>query len=230
MKPSLLAAAITLCAALCTGCAAGLLDTKQPEQQTYVISAAAAQAADGEADRSAVLPVHLAVSRPILGPGLYTDRIAVLHADRRLDYYAASRWGETVDVMLQSLLAESLRNTGRLAGVQSDVSAFAARYLLQIEVRDFQAEYTTEGEVPLVRVNFVCTLGRIRAREPLEQYAAGAAVRAADNTMAAVIVAFEEAYRQAAQVAVERTLSTLAMAKQAADAADAADTHEPEAR
>ncbi len=198
---------------LCTGCAAGLLDTKQPAQQTYVISAAP----QPNAARAVDLPVHLAVGRPIVGPGLYTERIAVIHGDRRLDYFSASRWSGTVDVLLQSLLIESLRNTGRLAGVQNDLSAFTANYLLQTDVRDFQAEYAQGVEAPLVRVNLVCTLGLIRARQPLDEYVAGATAQAADNTMAAVIAAFETAYREAARIAVQRTLQALKVAEQAAD-------------
>lgn len=194
---------------LCAGCAGGLLETKLPEQQTYVISAGESQAAGG----APAVPVHVAVARPIMAPGLYTERIAVVHADHRLDYFTASRWGVTADLMVQSLLVESLRNTGRLASVQNDLSAFNAQYLLQTELRAFQAEYSSEGAMPLVRVGLVCTLGRLRAREPITEYAVNAEMPAAANTMQAVIAAFEAAYQQAAGALVDRALTELARAE-----------------
>lgn len=192
-----------------SGCTSGLLDTKQPVQQTYVIAAGEAQPSNG-----AALDVDLAVARPLVHPGLYTDRITIRHEDRRLDYYSGSRWGATSDVVVQSLLVESLRNSARLSSVQSDMSAFAAQYLLQTELRDFQAEYAGASAPPTVRVGFVCVLGRIRAREPLKEYSASAQVQASNNTMGAVVTAFEQAYRQAAQVVVEETLAALTLAKE----------------
>lgn len=194
-------------AVLGTGCAAGVFDSKQPVQQTYFISAGAPQAAASEA-----LDIDLAIARPIMHPGLYTERIAVRHADRRLDYYSGSRWGATSDLVVQSLLVESLRNSGKLSSVQSDMSAFSSQYLLQAELRDFQAEYTDSG-APTVRVTFVCTLGRIRAREPLKEYVASAQVQAADNNMRSVVEAFEGAYQEAARTVVDETLKALAAAK-----------------
>lgn len=205
--PALAVSALVL---LCSGCTSGLFETRQPVQQTYVITAGAPQPGAG-----AAVAVHLVVGRPIVGPGLFTDRIAVLHADRRLDYFSGNRWGATTDVMVQSLLVESLRATGRLSSVQSDLSAFTAQYLLQTELRDFQAEYADDAAAPVVRVRLVCTLGRVRAREPLAEYTVAAEARAQSNTMRAVIQAFEAAYREAAQSLVDHTLSGLAQAEAA---------------
>ncbi len=195
-------------AALCSGCASGVFDSKQPVQQTYQLAAGAPEAAAGGR-----LDIDLAVARPIVTPGLFTERIAASHADRRLDYFSGSRWGSTADLVVQSLLVQSLRNSGRLATVHNDLSPFTAQYLLQAELHDFQAEYADGSAPPRVRVGLVCTLGRIRAREPLAEYVAGAEVAAADNTMRAVVAAFEQAYREAARTVVAETLKTLESAQ-----------------
>jgi cholesterol transport system auxiliary component len=204
---------VALAAVLCSACTSGLLDSKQPIQQTFVLSSGSASPAAAPA-----LPVDVTVARPTVRPGLDTERIAVLYPDRRLDYYAASRWGASTDIVVQNLLVESLRNSGQLRTAQSDFSAFSSDYLLQTELQDFQAEYETERSVPIVRVTLVCTLGRVRGRQPLASYSATAAVPAKGTHMRAVIAAFEGAYRDASQTIVENTLATLQTAMQSAPA------------
>jgi cholesterol transport system auxiliary component len=210
---------LPLITVLCSSCTSGIFESKQPVQQTYVIAPAPPQEqssphteAQAPADAAIPLAVDLAVARPLARPGLDTERIAVLYPDRRLDYYAASRWSATAEVVVQSLLVESLRNSGRLHSVQSDLSAFGGEYLLQTELRDFQAEYADKTRAPLVRVTLVCTLGHIHGRQPLATYSASANATAAGNSMRAVVAAFEGAYAQAARSIVNDTLAALAAA------------------
>jgi cholesterol transport system auxiliary component len=197
-------ALILLCA---SGCVSGAFDSELPQRGVFVIRAPAPGAAGG-----APLASDLIVARPNARPGLDTDRIAVLSAGRRLDYYAGGRWGADADVLVQDLLVESLRNTGRLRTVQSDVSAFVAEYVLQSELNDFQAEYAAGGGDPTVRVTLVCTLGRVKDRQALAVYTATATAAASDNTLTAVVAAFESAYGRAAAIAVDETLAALAAA------------------
>lgn len=191
------------------GCASGAFDSDLPYQQVYVISAPATAEA-GEA-----LPADLTVALPIVRPGLDTDRIAVRYADRRLDYIAASRWSGNLDLVVQSLLIESLRNAARLRTVQGDISPFGARYVLQTELTDFQAEYAVEGATPEIHVAFVATIGRIADSAPLATFSATGRAPAASNNLNAIVAAFEKAYQEAAQVAVQRTLFAIAQAEAA---------------
>src|SRR5688572_32519626 len=137
MKYSRQVPGLVILAILSSGCTSGLLDSKQLPQQTFVLAAVPARAAAAD-----VLPVDLTVARPTTRPGLDTERIAVIFPDRRLDYYSASRWGASADIVVQNLLVESLRNSGRLRTAQGDLSAFSSNYLLQTELHDFQAEYS----------------------------------------------------------------------------------------
>ena len=70
------------------GCASGAFNSERPASQLYTISAA-----PPGTPATTVLPVDLAVARPLPRPGLDTERIAVRYADRRVDYYAVARWG-----------------------------------------------------------------------------------------------------------------------------------------
>src|SRR5690606_1049094 len=146
-------------------CTAGIFETSLPEPYIYRITAAPAQPAPSRQTGFA-LPVDLAIARPIVRPGLFTERIALHRPGHRVDYFAGSRWGATADLVVQKLLIDTLRSTGRLRSVQSDLSAFSAQFLLQTELQDFQAEYDGE-DAPVAHVRLVCTVGRLRARQPL---------------------------------------------------------------
>lgn len=197
-----------------TGCASGAFNSERPASQVYVISAP-----EPEAAAATALPVDLAVARPLPRAGLDTERVAVRYADRRFDYYAATRWSAEAADLVQDLLIDSLRASGGLRTVHGHLSTFASEYLLETELRDFQAEYAREGELPTVRVTLVCTVGRVRDRTALATFTSSAAVRVADNNQRGVIEAFETAYREVSATVVSETLSALASVPTPAPAA-----------
>jgi len=194
---------IIVAALVASGCAP--FDSERPAAQVYVINVT-----PPESRAAAVLAVDLAVARPVARPGLDTERVAVRYADRRLDYYLTARWGAESEVVVQDLLIESLRASGGLRSVHADISTFASDYVLEAELRDFQAEYAREGDIPTVRVTLVCTLGRLKDRKALAAFSASAAVQADENNQRAVIAAFESAYRQVGERVVAETLAALA--------------------
>lgn len=197
------------------GCASGAFESGRPYQQVYMLSGSDVHHEGG------ALAADLVVTRPVVRPGLDTDRIAVGYADRRLDYLAGSRWGGTIDVVVQSLLVESLRNSARLRTVQGDFSAFGAGYLLQTELTDFQAEYGDAGGPPQAHVGLIVTVGRDVERRPLVTFTADARATAKSNTLPDVVAAFEAAYHDAARLIVARTVETLTEAEAASAAAAA---------
>jgi cholesterol transport system auxiliary component len=189
------------------GCASGAFNSERPVSQLYAISAA-----PPEAPAASVLPIDLAVARPLPRPGLDTERIAVRYGDRRFDYYATARWGAEAADVVQDLLIDSLRASGALRTVHGHLSAFTSQYLLESELRDFQAEYAQEGAAPTVRVTLVCTVGRVRDRTALATFTSSAAVPAQDNSQRAVVAAFENAYREVGARVVSESLAALAAA------------------
>lgn len=203
-------------ALLTAGCASGAFNSERPPSQLYTISAATP-----ESTAATVLAADLIVARPLPRPGLDTERIAVRYADRRFDYYAAARWGAEAADVVQDLLIDSLRGSGGLRTVHGHLSAFASQYVLESELRDFQAEYAQEGDLPTVRVTLVCTVGRVRDRAALATFTSSAAVRAEDNSQRAVVAAFESAFREVGARVVSETLAAIA-AVPPAPAADSA--------
>jgi len=180
-------------AAACTG---SLFQSKAAPPTIYKLSGAAAPAAGAAA--AAPIPVDLAVLKPSLSPGLETDRIAVLYPDRHLDYFAAARWTGPLGDVLQDLAVREFRARANLQDVSGDASVFTSAYWLEIEVMDFQAEYTSAETAPRVRVRFQARVGNSGDRSVLGHFTAGAEQPAAANNLTSIV----DAYARAADLAL----------------------------
>ena len=94
MRPTILAAM----AILLTACAGGL-ERNAPEPAVYRLTAPAVQG-------GAPIAADLQVLRPVVAPGLATDRIATAWPGNRIDYYAGARWSDELGTMAQGTLVE----------------------------------------------------------------------------------------------------------------------------
>jgi cholesterol transport system auxiliary component len=178
-------------APLLVGCGS-LLGSDVPADLAYHLRPSAGEAL------APTIPAELVVMRPLARPGLDTDRIVVALPDRRLDSYRGSRWSAPLPDLVQSLLLDELRGRSGWRTVLPDRGEFRGAYVLQTEVRDFQAEYASAGAAPMVRVTLLGQLGRAPERSPVGSAAASGEQRAASNRMSDVAAAFEAAYAQAA--------------------------------
>jgi len=169
-----------------TGCGS-LLDSKLAPPQTYVLRLPVSAPA-GPAGTDSIL-----VQRPEAGPGLDSNRIALLRGDRRFDFYAASLWAAPVPDVLESVIVDALRGTGTFAAIFDDAAAFAPTYDLRVTLRRFEADYTGGDGPPTVHVVLDCTLGRHRDRALLASFTARGSARAAEDRLSAVVAAYEAA-------------------------------------
>ena len=173
-------------ALLLAGCSGGLR-SNLPVSQVYVLRPTVAAPA-APARRSGTVQVTL----PLAAPGLAGDGIVVLRSGQRLDYYSAARWAAAAPIMLQTLAIEALRASSQFALVESDAGPFGAEYVLSLELRHFEAEYTGTGP-PMVHVSLIGTLGRRGLRDVVVSFTAESQVRADTDRMQAVVAAFEQA-------------------------------------
>ena len=162
------------------------------------------------------LPVDLTVLRPRVRTGLDTDRIAVLYPDRRLSYLADARWSGPLDEVVQDLALQAFRAHAALRNVHADASSFGGGYWLEIEVADFQAEYSARpGEAggidsgaPVVHVHLLGVLGGSGDRSVLGHFEANERRPAAENRLGAIV----EAYDQAVDAALAHLVAETAAA------------------
>jgi cholesterol transport system auxiliary component len=176
-----------------SGCAGSLFESKTPAPQTYVISPAASAE-----EAAPQLKVDVSVSQPSAAPGLNTDRILLLRDGRRLDYYSRAQWGSQTARVMQYFVIASLQNQNLFRSVTSDDVRTSAPYVLDLELRDFQAEYRQPGAPPVVRVSIVASVMRVHDRTLLAVIPVSAVVPVTEDRMAPIVAAFEQASQQAA--------------------------------
>jgi ABC-type uncharacterized transport system auxiliary subunit len=177
-----------LAAALLGGC--GGLTRSIPPERIYVLSAA-------EAEGAAAVNAVLLLPRPVMQPGLDTDRIALAMPGHELDYYAASRWGESLPKVVSALAAQVLGGAGGFATVLGpDRSQVSGDFELLLTVRHFEARKGS-SDAPEAHVAFDCVLVAGLPRRVLGRCDGAARVPAAANRQGEIVAAMESAARQA---------------------------------
>lgn len=193
---------LLLAAGLLAGCLGELLQSKVDEPYTYMLGPQPAATA------SVAYDVEIAVSLPTALPALDTTRIALLKDGNRIDYVYGARWAGTAPQLVQNFMVTLLRSRQGVRSVVVETSRVNANYLLQMELRDFQAEYSN-GQAPQAHVTLVATLVDIAGRRSLGTYEYGARVPAEDNRQAAIVKAFEAALQQAGVALTDQVATQL---------------------
>jgi|HigsolmetaAR201D_1030396.scaffolds.fasta_scaffold01051_3 cholesterol transport system auxiliary component len=184
---------------------ASLLDSEIPVPTNYVIAPLPPATS---AVSTAASHVDLAIGRPDVAPGLDTQRIAVLRG-RELDYYRRVQWGGTTTELVQSFLVNSLQDQHLFRSVTAEQARVAGPYILDTEVRDFQAEYVSGRSAPRVRVTIVGRLVRVADRKLVATIPATAVHDCDDNRMSVVAAAFESAAHEVAQKLAQETAAAI---------------------
>ena len=186
----------------CGGCGS-LLETKLPASTSYVLApvpAASAGVARSDAD--------LSIGRPDLAPGLDTERIAVLKG-RQLDYYRGAQWSGRATELVQTLMVDSFEDQQLFRSVTSEQTRVSSEYVLDVSVRDFQAEYASDNDAPTAHVTILGRLIRVTDRQLVETFAATAQSKASDNRLSAVAAAFETAAHKVVLELAQKTAATI---------------------
>jgi cholesterol transport system auxiliary component len=139
----------------------------------------------------------LLIEDPTSVGGLDTSMIARRSSPNELQYFAAARWAGRPTVMLQNALVESFERAGQMVSQARGGAVVPAKYELQVQLRDFQAEYFHGAVTPEVRVRLAVTLIRLGPIAPAGHKLVEAKVRATSGEMGAVITAFDQAVHDA---------------------------------
>lgn len=179
-----------LAALLLSGCVSEILESKVDEPQVYVLRTGNVSAA------TVAYPVQLGIALPAAAPGLDTNRIAVLRNSNLLDYYFGARWGGTAPQVVQAFLIDTLHAQQGFKSVAAEAARIDADYLLELQLKDFQAEYAGEDAAPVVRISLGGNLISIKTRKLVASVNSTATVTAVDNRLGAVVTAFQTAMQQ----------------------------------
>jgi cholesterol transport system auxiliary component len=170
------------------GCG-GFFESTVPAQQAYVLRLPSRPA---QTEVTKVVG-SVRVQRPVAGPGLDSDRIALLRSDRRFDVYAATRWAAPAPDLMADVLVDQLRGASLFSSVLDDTAPYAPRYNLRCGLNRFESDYTRGGGVPTIEVVLDCTFGRYRDRTLLANFTARGSAAASEDRIGAVVAAFESA-------------------------------------
>ncbi len=130
-----------------------------------------------------------------------------------MDYYANAAWNDRAPVMVQSLLLEAFEASGRIGAVGREDSGLRTDYLLQSELRDFEAQYDVPDAAPRIVVKLLLRLVKIPERNVVGTTLISREAQASANSLPAVADAFSEATGAAVKEAVDWTLAVPAPAE-----------------
>ena len=150
---------------------------------------------------------RLAVATPDAVASLDTARIALTRSTTTMDYFANAAWTDRITLILQRQLIAAFDSTGRILSVDRDTSGLEADYVLQTEVRDFQARYDAADGAPQVVVSIQAKVARMPQREIAANLNATQQMMAAANDIDSIVVAFNQATGAAIGQIVAGTLA-----------------------
>ncbi|MBS0457004.1 MAG: membrane integrity-associated transporter subunit PqiC [Proteobacteria bacterium] len=91
---------------------------------------------------------QLAVSRPATNDMLDSPRLAVSPTPGRIEVYQGVAWDDTVPGVVQQATLAAFEDSGKLRAVGHQSSGTRADFILQLDLRDYQAVYRTPAGPP----------------------------------------------------------------------------------
>jgi cholesterol transport system auxiliary component len=174
-------------ATLALGACGSLIGPSNPSPQIWRLEPALAAPSGG-----APASWQLAVARPTATAALDTERIALLRG-AVMDYYADVQWNDAMPRLVQALLVEAFEKSGRVPAVAREAEGIRADYVLQCDIRDFDAQYGAAADAaPQVVVEIEARLLAPRG-EVVASLDARQTARAGANSVAGVVQAFDQA-------------------------------------
>jgi cholesterol transport system auxiliary component len=136
---------------------------------------------------------QLSITLPEAPDSLDTNRIALIQPDGTMDFYANALWQDRISLLVQSALVDAFESSGRIAAVGRDTEGLKSDYLLETDIRDFEARYDAPDGIPTAQVRVESKLVTVRGRAIATAHNAHAEVAASANTVPAVVVALNQA-------------------------------------
>ncbi len=188
------------------GCASLFVAT--PPGHLYRLTAGRSYPADLPHRRGVLL-----VDTPQASAGIDTTRIALSRSPLSLDYYADAEWTDRVPALVQEAMLASFENSGALTAIDRDAMELRADYVLQTQLRHFEADYAAGGTArpPEARVAIIARLIAAPQRKIIAQTAFERRQPSAANDVPEVVAAFNAAAGAVITDIVLWTVSELAL-------------------
>jgi cholesterol transport system auxiliary component len=178
---------LTGVAALLSGCGSVQLIPQPLQPQLYVLRPQLATPMGA--------PVHwrLTVGPPDAAASLDTARIALSRSPTTMDYFANAAWNDRLPLIFQGLLIQTFDASNRIVAVDRDTTGTESDYLLQTEIRDFEAHYDTPAGPPQIIVSIQAKLTRMPQREIVSSLNVMQQAQSSGNNLDNIVSAFDSA-------------------------------------
>ncbi len=150
---------------------------------------------------------QLAVEVPAAAANLNTGRIAIAQSPTSFDYYAKTAWTDRAPLMVQTRIVDSFENSRKIIAVARESIALVPNYLLQPDLRNFEAMYYYGG-APIAHVRIVAKLVQMPDRQIIGEATFERCVRARVDKVPEVVQAFDQALGSVIKRLVRWTLRT----------------------
>ena len=185
-----------------SGCT-GLFHSNARPEEVYYLRAAPVPSG------SAPVAASLRLNRPTADAGLLSAQIMLVKSDRLMSFFLAARWPANPSSTVESLAVEKLRGSGLWQSVADSTSPFPSDYILLVNIRRFEADYTSGRVTPDIHVVLDCIVGRREGRDVIKSFLAEGTAPAAANKLSAVVAAFETATNTALDSLSTQTLEAV---------------------
>jgi cholesterol transport system auxiliary component len=174
-------------AGLLSGCGSIQLIPQPMQPQLYVLRPQITS------PMGAAVQWRLSIASPDAAASLDTTRIALSRSATTMDYFANAAWNDRIPLLVQRLLIQSFDMSNRIVAVDRDTTGTETDYLLETEIRDFEARYETPDGAPQIIVSIQAKLTRMPQRQIVSSLAVMQQARASANTLDSIVAAFDSA-------------------------------------
>jgi cholesterol transport system auxiliary component len=196
-----LAAAAVAAALLVCGCDLSLFDAG-PAAHLYTLD----PKPNFDDNRFPKADWQLTIEEPHASAGLDTVRIAVQRTPLQLDYYAGVAWTDRVPALVQTQLIAAFESSRKIVAVARDMEALRADYILEIDIRHFEATIGSGNPAP--RVTLVAKLVKMPGRQIVASHVCDETRIATGDTLDRIVPAYNDALARCLQSIVGWTLET----------------------
>jgi len=158
----------------------------------------------------AKVPWQLVVAEPDAERDIDTTRIALTRTTNVIEYFADGNWSDTAPALVQAKLIEAFESTNAIVAVGRDAAGLKPDYILQSDLRDFQAEYSgpVKSNPPVAHVRLIAKLVQMPDRRIVKSVSGEASVAAGGTALPAIVTAFQDALGQVLGKIVTGVLAT----------------------
>ena len=137
--------------------------------------------------------------------GIDVSHIARRPSANELQYFSGARWNSRLANMLQSVLVQSFENAGQQVSMGRGGAVVPSKFELQVEIRDFQAEYFDGSNTPTIHIRLAVKLVKLSPLAVVGNTIIDVREDAFDQRMPSIIAAFDRANHEAMTRAIAWT-------------------------